>query len=119
MGLRAVQVLAFTTVRVRSATGMSLLALLPAAARITTTASCVTVDSPAQEQVVTTADSAALPTTLALLLAGPIRVRWVVMGLRAVQVLAFTTVRVRSATGMSLRAAVLAFTTVRVHSATG
>merc|ERR1711924_120913 len=82
-GLRAVQVLAFTTVRVRSATGMSLLALLPAAARISTTASCVMVDSPAQEQVVTMADSAALPTTLALLLAGTIRVRWVVMGLRA------------------------------------
>merc|ERR1712100_616649 len=90
------------TIRVRWVV-MGLRALQPAAARITTTASCVTVDSPAQEQVVTMADSAALPTTLVLLL-GTIRVRWVVMGLRAVQVLAFTTVRVRSATGMSLLA---------------
>merc|ERR1712216_116168 len=57
-----------------------------------------------QEQVVTTVGSAALRTTLGPLLAGTIRVRLVVMGLRAVQVLAFTTVRVHSGTGMSLRA---------------
>ena len=46
------------------------LAVLLAAARITTIASCVTVDAPPQEQVVTTVGSAALPTTLVPLLAG-------------------------------------------------